>query len=98
MCVCVCRGGVLPHWTECVSRAEAGSLVPVCGPQCSSPCSGQVLSSVCSACSQGGVTVPLQSPGACRPLQLPLGTSSGTGCQVTLQYSCLENPMDGGAW
>ena len=40
-----------------MSRAEAGSLVPVCGPQCSSPCSGQVLSSVCSANRALGVGV-----------------------------------------
>ena len=27
-----------------------------------------------------------------------LGRSSGEGNGNTLQYSCLENPMDGGAW
>ena len=27
-----------------------------------------------------------------------LGTSSGEGNSNPLQYSCLENPMDGGAW
>ena len=26
------------------------------------------------------------------------GTSSGEGNGYPLQYSCLENPMDGGAW
>ena len=26
------------------------------------------------------------------------GRSSGEGNGNTLQYSCLENPMDGGAW
>ena len=26
------------------------------------------------------------------------GTSSGEGNGNSLQYSCLENPMDGGAW
>ena len=26
------------------------------------------------------------------------GRSSGEGNGYTLQYSCLENPMDGGAW
>ena len=27
-----------------------------------------------------------------------LGRSPGEGNRNTLQYSCLENPMDGGAW
>ena len=27
-----------------------------------------------------------------------LGRSSGEGSGTLLQYSCLENPMDGGAW
>ena len=27
-----------------------------------------------------------------------LGRSPGEGYSTTLQYSCLENPMDGGAW
>ena len=27
-----------------------------------------------------------------------LGRSSGEGSGTPLQYSCLENPMDGGAW
>ena len=26
------------------------------------------------------------------------GRSSGEGNDTPLQYSCLENPMDGGAW
>ena len=29
---------------------------------------------------------------------LNLGTSLGEGNGTPLQYSCLENPMDGGAW
>ena len=28
----------------------------------------------------------------------PLGTKHGKGNGNPLQYSCLENPMDGGAW
>ena len=28
----------------------------------------------------------------------PLGQQSGEGNGTPLQYSCLENPMDGGAW
>ena len=27
-----------------------------------------------------------------------LGRSPGEGCGKPLQYSCLGNPMDGGAW
>ena len=33
------------------------------------------------------------------PSSIPgLGRSSGEGNGTPLQYSCLENPMDGGAW
>ena len=28
----------------------------------------------------------------------PLGLTCGEGNGTPLQYSCLENPMDGGAW
>ena len=31
-------------------------------------------------------------------LILELGRSPGEGNGTPLQYSCLENPMDGGAW
>ena len=27
-----------------------------------------------------------------------LGKCPGGGCGTPFQYSCLENPMDGGAW
>ena len=30
--------------------------------------------------------------------RLPLGITSGEGNGIPVQYSCLENPMDGGAW
>ena len=40
--------------------------------------------SVCSAGDMGSI------PG--------LGRSPGRGCGNPLQYSCLENPMDRGAW
>ena len=40
-----------------------------------------------SACNVGD---PGSSPG--------LGRSSGEGNGNPLQYSCLDNPMDGGAW
>ena len=29
---------------------------------------------------------------------VPLGNRCGEGNGIPLQYSCLENPMDGGAW
>ena len=31
-------------------------------------------------------------------LYLPSKESTGEGNGTPLQYSCLENPMDGGAW
>ena len=35
----------------------------------------------------------------CNPVDCsPLGSSVGEGNGTPLQYSCLENPMDGGAW
>ena len=38
-------------------------------------------------------------PTLCDPLDCsPLGSSVGEGDGTPLQYSCLENPMDGGAW
>ena len=40
-----------------------------------------------SACNTGGLGL---IPG--------LGRSPGEGNGIPLQYSCLENPMDGGAW
>jgi len=33
-----------------------------------------------------------------RGTHLPLTETSGEGNGTPLQYSCLENPMDGGAW
>ena len=33
-----------------------------------------------------------------RPNSTPLGCPNGEGNGTPLQYSCLENPMDGGAW
>ena len=33
-----------------------------------------------------------------RPLNMGLKQPSGEGNGTPLQYSCLENPMDGGAW
>ena len=40
------------------------------------------------------VTVSTVSPSICHEVMGPDGEGSGT----PLQYSCLENPMDGGAW
>jgi len=33
-----------------------------------------------------------------QPIRGVLDTSAGEGNGTPLQYSCLENPMDGGAW
>ena len=47
------------------------------------------------ACAWWGGGVPAQSSWTlCNPLGLCPGGGNGT----PLQYSCLENPMDGGAW
>ena len=40
------------------------------------------------------VTIPIVSPPICHEVMGPDGEGNGT----PLQYSCLENPMDGGAW
>ena len=35
---------------------------------------------------------------SCPTLCIPIDCSPGEGNGTPLQYSCLENPMDGGAW
>ena len=40
------------------------------------------------------LTVSIVSPSICHEVMGPDGEGNGT----PLQYSCLENPMDGGAW
>ena len=41
----------------------------------------------------------LHTSNAQRPVLIPgLGRSPGEGNGTPLQYSCLENPMDGGSW
>ena len=42
--------------------------------------------------------LPMKSIGPWRQYCLPMGNSYGEGDGTPLQYSCLENPMDGGAW
>ena len=42
---------------------------------------------------ENAVTKPRKREGI-RKLEVPNGEGNGT----PLQYSCLENPMDGGAW
>ena len=45
--------------------------------------------------------IPPLLRGSCTKAQLNLGgtgSESGEGDGTPLQYSCLENPMDGGAW
>ena len=47
----------------------------------------------------GGSEVKASACNAGDPGSIPgLGRSSGEGNGSPLQYSCLENPMDGGAW
>ena len=47
----------------------------------------------------GGSEVKASACNAGDPGSIPgLGRSTGEGNGNPLQYSCLENPMDGGAW
>ena len=47
----------------------------------------------------GGSEVKASASNAVDPGSIPgLGRSPGEGNGNPLQYSCLENPMDGGAW
>ena len=47
----------------------------------------------------GGSEVNMSACNVGDPGSIPgLGRSSGEGNGSPLQYSCLENPMDGGAW
>ena len=47
----------------------------------------------------GGSDGKASAPNAGDPGSIPgSGRSSGEGNGNPLQYSCLENPMDGGAW
>ena len=47
----------------------------------------------------GGSEVKVSASNAGDPGSIPgLGRSPGEGNGNPLQYSCLENPMDGGAW
>ena len=55
------------------------------------PGSSEVKSSACNAGDLG----PIPKSGRMIPRS---GRSPGEGNGNPLQYSCLENPMDGGAW
>ena len=49
--------------------------------------------------STGGSEVKVSASNAGNPGSIPgSGRSPGEGNGNPLQYSCLENPMDGGAW
>ena len=51
------------------------------------------------SCINGGLDGKASACTAGDPGSVPgLGRSSGEGNGNSLQYSCLENPMDGGAW
>ena len=52
----------------------------------------------CLTCFPGGSEVKVSAWNAGDPGSIPgLGRSSGEGNGNPLQYSCLENPMEGGA-
>ena len=47
----------------------------------------------------GGSEVKASASNKGDPVSIPgQGRSPGEGNDNSLQYSCLENPMDGGAW
>ena len=47
----------------------------------------------------GGSEIKVSASNAGDPVSIPgLGRSPGEGNGNPLQYSCLENPMDGGDW
>ena len=59
------------------------------------PCGSEGKASACNAGDLGSIPESGLSPGE------ETGNHSGTlgeGNGTPLQYSCLENPMDGGAW
>ena len=43
---------------------------------------------------EAGIVQLISGVGLCDPIDYGLGEGNGN----PLQYSCLENPMDGGAW
>ena len=58
-----------------------------------------VNSEVRLTCFPGGSEVKASAWNAGDPGSIPgLGRSPGEGNGNPLQYSCLENPMEGGAW
>ena len=62
-------------------------------------CSSKPSVVQCSAFFPGGSEVKASACNAGDPGSIPgLGRSPGEGNGNPLQYSCLENPMEGGAW
>ena len=79
-----CWESGLPEWRKATMRSNTNRGFP--SPSCASPGPPLRVSADPASC----YTRPASSP----PLDPLSGDSSGT----PLQYSCLENPMDGGAW
>ena len=79
-------------WSDLAAAAAAGDLMirtlcfHCCGPRFDPgfPGGSDIKESACNAGHPGSI------PG--------LGRSPGEGNGTPLQYSCLENPVDGGAW
>ena len=58
-----------------------------------------IITMPCNQGFPGGSEVKASASNAGDPGSIPgLGISPGEGNGNPLQYSCLENPMDGGAW
>ena len=64
-----------------------------------SPATVHDVAKSCTQLSPGGSEVKASARNAGDPGSIPgLGRSPGEGNGNPLQYSCLENPMEGGAW
>ena len=82
MCVCVDEG----EWRSCLLSKGSDSLCFLLWRWCPVPKAGPAPSKI-----SGLQTLP--------PWQrCQVEGSDGEGSGTPLQYSCLENPMDGGAW
>ena len=74
----------IEHSVESQASTEQGTVLEKLSESCVTVASQPGKESACSAGEPGSI------PGS--------GRSSGEGNGNPLQYSCLENPMDGGAW
>ena len=83
VCVCVCAGP-MDRYSDLISMGGGFTIIFKHSPDNGFPGGSEVKASACNVGDPGSI------PG--------LGRSSGEGNGTPFQYSCLENPMDGGAW